>query len=130
MTQGKHILLADDEAAFRFSAGVALRMAGYQVTEAGDGLIALAELVRLKEEGRSVSLVVSDLRMPNLSGAELVAALRRHDDPVPVLVVSGYCDEAALRAFGLAGYVEFMEKPLQPEELLDRIENILASTAA
>jgi two-component system chemotaxis response regulator CheY len=124
MTRPKHILLADDEAAFRFSAGLALRMAGYRVSEAVDGLDALEELIRLKDEGTPVDLLVTDLRMPNLDGAELVDALKRHDVPVPVFVVSGYCDPRALRVLALAGFIEYMEKPFQPSELVQRIENV------
>jgi CheY-like chemotaxis protein len=46
----KHILLADDEAAFRSSAVLALRIAGYRITEAEDGMDALDGLVRCKDE--------------------------------------------------------------------------------
>lgn len=121
---GKHILVAEDEAAFRFSASLALRMAGYRVTGAKDGMDALEELIRLKEEGTPVDLLVTDLRMPNLDGAELVDALKRHDVPVPVFVVSGNCDPEALRELAAAGCVEYMEKPFQPSELVHRIDNV------
>jgi DNA-binding response OmpR family regulator len=124
MTRPKHILLVDDEADFLFSASLALRMAGYRVSETPDGLDALEELIRLKDEGTPVDLLVTDLRMPNLDGAELVDALKRHDVPVPVFVVSGYCDPRALRVLALAGFIEYMEKPFQPSELVQRIENV------
>jgi len=130
MTGRKHILLADDEAAFRFSASLALRMAGYRVSEAADGMDALDGLIRLKEEGTPVDLLVTDLRMPNLSGADLVAALRRHGVPVPVFLVSGFCDEATVREFALAGCLECMEKPFQPEELVRRVGDIINRSAA
>ena len=65
------ILLADDEPGFRFSAGLALRIAGYRVSEAADGLDALDGLVRFKVEGIPVHLLVTDLRMPNLDGRGL-----------------------------------------------------------
>jgi CheY-like chemotaxis protein len=130
VTGRKHILLADDEPGFRFSAGLALRMAGYRVTEAEDGMDALDGLIRLKDEGSPVDLLVTDLRMPNLDGAELVAALKRHDVPVPVFVVSGNCEPQALRELAAAGCVECMEKPFQPSELVERIGNILGKNAA
>lgn len=126
----KHILLADDEPGFRFSAGLALRIAGYRVTEAEDGMDALDGLTRLKEEGTPVDLLVTDLRMPNLSGTELVDALRRHGVPVPVFVVSGCGDPEALRELSAAGCVEYMEKPFQPPELVERIRSILEANAA
>ena len=130
MTGRKHILLADDEAAFRFSAVLALRMAGYRVSEAADGLDALDGLVRLKDEGTPVHLLVTDLRMPNLDGAELLDALKRHEVPVPVFVVSGCFDPESLRQLEEAGCVEYMEKPFQPTELVRRINDIFTSNAA
>ena len=130
MTGRKHILLADDEAAFRFSAVLALRMAGYRVSEAADGLDALDGLVRLKDEGTPVHLLVTDLRMPNLNGAELIDALKHHDVLVPVFVVSGYCEPRTLRGLAAVGCVEYMEKPFQPAELVERVDNILGKTAA
>jgi two-component system chemotaxis response regulator CheY len=124
VTERKHILLADDEPGFRFSAGLALRIAGYRVSEAKDGLDALDGLVRCKDEGTPVHLLVTDLRMPNLDGAELVDALKRHEVPVPVFVVSGCFDPEALRELSLFGCVEYMEKPFQPSELVHRIDNV------
>jgi CheY-like chemotaxis protein len=126
----KHILLADDEAAFRFSASLALRIAGFRVSEAADGMDALDGLIRLKEEGIPVDLLVTDLRMPNLSGTELVEALSRHDVPVLVFVVSGYCDPRALRELALAGCVQYMEKPFRPSELVHRIDSIFNAATA
>ena len=130
VAERKHILLADDEPGFRFSAGLALRIAGYRVTEAEDGMDALDGLIRLKEEGTPVDLLVTDLRMPNLSGAELVDTLRRHDVPVPVFVVSGFGDPESLRELSAAGIVEYLEKPFHPSELVERIRNILEVNAA
>jgi CheY-like chemotaxis protein len=130
MGERKHILVADDEAGFRFSAGLALRIAGYRVTEAEDGMEALDGLIFLMQKGTPVDLLVTDLRMPNLNGAELVDALKRHDVPVPVFVVSGNCDPEALRELAAAGCVEHMEKPFQPAELVGRIDNIFGKAVA
>lgn len=130
MPKRKHILLAEDEAAFRFSASLALRMAGFRVSEATDGKDALGKLIRLREEGSPVDMLVTDLRMPNLAGAELVRALKRYGIPVPVFVVSGYCDPQALRDLALTGCVEYMEKPFLPSELVHRIERIFHAATA
>ena len=126
----KHILLVDDEAEFRFSAVLALRMAGYRVSEAADGVDALDGLVRFRDEGIPVHLLVTDLRMPNLDGGELIDALKRHEVPVPVFVVSGFFDPGSLRQLEASGYVEYMEKPFQPSELVQRIDRIFSANAA
>ena len=130
MNGPKHILLADDESGARFSAGLALRMAGFKVSEAADGKDALETLIRCRDEGTPVDLVVTDLRMPNLSGLELVSAMRQHKVQVPVLVISGFFDESVLHELSRAGCEEYMEKPFQLEELVRRVEGFLGSRAA
>ena len=130
MNGRRHILLADDEAGLRFSTGLALRMAGFKVSEAADGKIALDMLIRSREEGTPVDLVVTDLRMPDLSGIELISAMRQHQLHVPIFVISGYLDESVLRELSRAGCEEYMEKPFQLEELVRRVEGFLGSRAA
>lgn len=126
----RHILLVDDEAGLRFSAGLALRMVGFRVTETADGKDALDTLIRFQEEGIPVDLVITDLRMPNLSGVELVSAMRQNQVHVPVFVISGYCDDSARRELALAGCGECMEKPFQLEELVHRVGELLGRRAA
>jgi DNA-binding response OmpR family regulator len=130
MNGRKHILLADDEAGLLFSAGLALRMAGFKVSEAADGKAALDTLLRSVDQGAPVDLLVTDLRMPKLSGAELVSTIRQRKMDVAVFVVSGYFDESVLRELSLAGCEEYMEKPFQLEELVRRVEGILGRKAA
>src|SRR5512134_3658859 len=113
MNGPKHILLADDESGARFSAGLALRIAGFKVSEAADGKHALDTLIRCRDEGTPVDLVVTDLRMPNLSGIEFLSALRRHEVRVPVFVISSYCDESTLGELAVAGCDEYMERPFR-----------------
>lgn len=130
MNGRRHILLADDEAGFRFSAGLALRMAGFKVSEAADGKAALDTLIRFRDEGVPVDMVISDVRMPDLSGVELVSAMLQHKVQVPVFVISGYFDESVLSELSLAGCAGYMEKPFQLEELVRRVEGILDRRAA
>ena len=125
MNGPRHILLVDDEAGLRFSVGLALRMAGFKVSEAADGKDALDTLIRCRDEGTPVDLVVTDLRMPNLSGIELVSALRQHEVQVHIFVISGSCDESVVNELAGAGGVEHMERPFLPEELIGRIVGIL-----
>ena len=130
MNGRKHILLVDDEEGLRFSAGLALRMAGYRISEAADGKDALDTLIRCRDEGTPVDLVVTDLRMPHVSGVELISAMVENEVHAPVFVISGEGDEPALREMADAGCVEYMERPFRPEELVRRIEGILRRRAA
>jgi phosphoserine phosphatase RsbU/P len=121
----KHILLVDDEAGFRFSAGIALRKAGYLVTEAANGREAY-DHIRLGLAARDpVDLVVTDIRMPGMSGLELMEELRSCGIRVPLLAVTGFSDRDLVRQLLSRGCPEFIEKPFQPDELVARVEKIL-----
>lgn len=85
--QGEAILLVDDEALVRRIGRTLLSKLGYEVLEAADGLEAL-EICR--KRGDSISLVLLDLTMPNLSGKETFAGLREMFPDLPVLICSGY----------------------------------------
>ncbi len=68
MCRGMHVLLADDEAAFRFSASVVLRGAGYRVTVARDGREAFTRIVEARTAGDPVQYPVTDQVMPEVTG--------------------------------------------------------------
>lgn len=69
--------------------------------------------------------VVSDIRMPEMSGIELQEELLRRGCHIPVIVITGYADvPVAVRSLK-AGAVEFIEKPVQPQLLLRHIEDAL-----
>jgi two-component system, cell cycle sensor histidine kinase and response regulator CckA len=85
--KGETILLVDDEALVRRIGRTLLSRLGYEILEAADGLEAL-EICR--KQGESISLVLLDLTMPNLSGKETFAGLREMRPDLPVLICSGY----------------------------------------
>lgn len=121
----KSILIVDDEASFRFSAGVALRRSGYRVTEAGDGKQALEKVLDARERSDPFHLVVTDIRMPVSSGLELIDALKQHGVSVPVCAITCFGDRALVSELLSKGCGEYLEKPFEPEELVERIGTIL-----
>lgn len=122
---GKHILLVDDEPGFRFSAGIVLRKAGYTVTEAPDGKAAYRLLRQMLADGDRIDLIVTDIRMPGMSGIELMDELRASRITVPLLAVTGFSDKELIRELHAKGCPEHIEKPFQPDELVTRIAKIL-----
>lgn len=129
MGERPHLLLVDDEAGFRFSAGVALRTAGFRITEASDGREALLFIVGSRLRGAEpVDLVLSDIQMPRMSGLELVEGIRGYGIDTPILLFSGYADRPMMERLRAMGFSDFMEKPFGPESLLDKIEEILGRT--
>ena len=119
------ILLVDDEEDVRAVIGRALRSAGYEVEEAGDGSAAAALLA-----GRSYELVITDVVMPGRDGLDLLADLARLDRPPPVLVISGgglkLSPEFVLTASRALGAGEVLHKPFTMTELLGAVRALLA----
>ena len=109
------ILVVEDDIDVRSSTVRALRRAGYAVLEAVDGEDALQQIALLE---RPVDMVVSDVVMPRMGGAELVRQLRHRWPQVGVLLTSGYPGDAPdvveLETMGL----HVLEKPYTPSILL------------
>lgn len=116
------ILVVDDDAGVRGVARQALEMRGYRVIEAGDGSEALDQL-RLR--GAHVDLVVLDATMPNMSGESTLREIRDLLPGLPVLLSSGYDEQATLQRFPDLGRDHFLPKPYGPRDLLARVQALL-----
>jgi len=119
------ILLVDDEPAFRFAAGVALRRDGYRVEEAADGKEALGKALSARNDGDPFRLVVTDIRMPVMSGIELIEALREHGVGTSLCAITCFGDRALVSELAGKGCADYLEKPFAPEELLKRVGEML-----
>ena len=122
----KNVLIVDDERPFLISLSDALSTyAGeLNVLTARNGLQALTVLERTK-----VDLIVTDLRMPEMDGFDLLAALlsRRYDIPVIVMTAFGTPEiEARLKTLGIT---QFIEKPVDFDELQSKIMDELAASS-
>jgi two-component system cell cycle sensor histidine kinase/response regulator CckA len=118
------ILVAEDEPAVRAILARTLREYGYSVLEARDGPHAL-ELVN--QAPAPPDLVVADVVMPGLSGKALADALEARWAGIPVLFTSGYPGIEAVRRGLMDEGRDFMQKPLEPEALAERVRLILDS---
>lgn len=129
MKRKKHILLVDDEVEFLFSAGMALRIAGYLVSVA-DKVGEALDRVRLSEEsGCAVDLLVTDIQMEGMGGKELIGKVSERWPALPMFVMTGSFDrnlEADLAAHRCVGHIR---KPFDPGEFLERIGEILDGEA-
>ncbi len=111
------ILVAEDETLAAMAIEDMLRDAGFEVLLAGDGQQAL-EIAALNH----FDLLLTDLRMPRLSGNELVRKLREGRPGLPVIVMTGYAPPGGVGALQ-SGYgpMVLLNKPLDPEELLENV---------
>jgi two-component system NtrC family response regulator len=113
------ILVVDDEPPQLELIGGFLKKQGFEVTLAESGETALQIFRR-----ESFDLVLTDQRMPNLSGLDLLKAVRTVNPETPVIVVTAYGSiETAVSAIK-AGATDYLTKPLNLDELLHRIEKV------
>jgi PAS domain S-box-containing protein len=116
------ILVVDDEEAVRAVARAVLERAGFTVLTAADGPEGI-DAFRANPDG--IDLVLLDMTMPSLSGAEVLGALRAVREDVRVVLSSGYSDdETRSRLPGLAG---FIQKPYRPAELMAAVRDALTA---
>jgi DNA-binding NtrC family response regulator len=107
------VLIVDDEAAQREMAGGFLRKQGFDVALAAGGPEALEVLRR-----EPVGLLLTDYRMPGMSGLELVAEARRLNPELPVVVMTAYGSIENAVAAMKAGAYDYLTKPIHLEALL------------
>ncbi len=113
------ILLIEDEDAYRETLGYLLRKEGFDVVEAADGTIGLAEFER-----GGADIVLLDLMMPGLPGTEVCRRLRARSS-VPVIMVTARDDEID-KVVGLElGADDYVTKPFSHRELVARIRAVL-----
>jgi two-component system response regulator MprA len=118
-TSGK-VLVVEDDRAVRESVQRALKLAGYSVSVAVDGVDGLARVDDTRPDA-----IVLDVMMPKLDGLDMCRALRRHGDRTPVLILTAR-DAVADRVAGLdAGADDYLPKPFALEELLARLRALL-----
>jgi DNA-binding response OmpR family regulator len=114
------ILIVDDETNVRLNYRITLETEGYQISEAASGAIALEELL-----GGSFHLAILDMRMPGMDGLDLLAKMREVGIGVPAMIVTAYSDVPhAVLAMKL-GAIDFLQKPLRPEELRRIVAEII-----
>jgi two-component system, cell cycle sensor histidine kinase and response regulator CckA len=117
------ILVVDDEEGVRSLAASVLEEAGYTVELAGDGAEAIE---RLRELGDDVRLVLLDLTMPQLGGAEAAVELRQIQPDIPIIAMSGYGDIEVMQQFSDAAVDDFLPKPFTPDELSVKVRDLLS----
>ena len=119
---GETILVVEDDNALRTVACKALVQCGYEVLAACNGQEALR--ICAQHNGK-IHLVVTDMVMPEMSGAELAELIAESFPDVRVLLMSGYTrDEAARRGIASERYT-FLEKPFTPTKLAARVRELL-----
>lgn len=116
------VLVVDDEEVARAVAKQALEFGGYTVLTAANGLEALRIVRQSPEE---IDLVLLDLTMPKLGGAETFRELRLIRSDLPVILCSGYNEQDAVSYFGGKRLAGFIQKPFEVKLLVSAVHSAL-----
>ncbi len=118
----KTVMVVDDSASLRQVVGIALKSAGYDVIEAGDGKDALGKL-----KGQKVHLIVSDVNMPNMDGITMVKAIKQlsHYKFTPIMMLTTESDTGKKMQGKAAGAKAWLVKPFQPPTLLNAVSKLV-----
>ena len=116
------ILLVDDEEMIRFTVRAQLEAIGYSVITAPDGREALE---MWESEKENISLIISDMIMPEMSGRELFHELMRRNSSCPFIIMSGYTRDENLHEMISQGLSGFMQKPFTHNELVEHLQKAL-----
>ncbi len=120
MSQGKKILVAEDEEGMRELVVDVLESAGYSVLAVANGREAI-EIFKMKKG--EIGLVILDMVMPGMGGEQTFYELKKYGLDVPLLLSSGYDDaEEKLVVEGIAG---FIGKPYRIDDLIEKVRTIL-----
>ena len=116
------ILLVEDDVLVRNMVRQVLRLGGYTVMEASDGV----EALRVSEQCEgTIDLLLTDVVMPQMGGPELAQQLARARAGIKILYMSGYTDETMFSRSGLTADEVLLQKPFAPEILMGKVREIL-----
>lgn len=118
----KSILVVDDSRSLRQMVSLALRDAGYDVIEAGDGEEGIKKLF-----GQQIALIISDLYMPNVDGIEMIKRIRQLPSYrfTPIIMMSTEAGNNKKDEAMQAGAKLWMEKPLKPSAMLTTVTKLI-----
>lgn len=119
MTANSIVGVVDDDASVRDSLRALLTAAGYQVRAYGSAK------AYLRDDNSAVNCVVTDLRMSEMNGVELLVEITKLESGVPVILISGDGDLALAISAMKAGAVDFIEKPFANKDFLERVDRAL-----
>jgi DNA-binding response OmpR family regulator len=115
-----NLLLVDDEADFRRATTQGLSRRGFNVEEAAGGEEALEKIKKHRPD-----VILLDQKMPGLSGIETLQRIRENDPTLPVIILTGHGDYHTALAGIRLDITEFMQKPVDIDQLASRIHTLL-----
>jgi FixJ family two-component response regulator len=116
------VAIIDDAESYRIAEQRMLKSAGFLVQSFDS-----AEAFLNSGQPRETGCLITDIRMPGMSGLELQAKLNSDHCPIPTIFITAHGDEKMRMQVMRAGAVKFLTKPFEAETLLDSVRTALAS---
>ena len=113
-SNGKRVLVVDDEDVVCRSYERVLTQAGFDVAKAHSGAEALDRV-----RDRDYDVMLADLKMPGMDGLEVIEQLRGSNPGMPVVVITGYPSQDTLREAARLGVADYLTKPVAPDVLTE-----------
>jgi DNA-binding response OmpR family regulator len=118
------ILIVDDDPGTLNAIKVSMLSEGHEADTAEDGVTALQIMESASRTGEAIHLLLTDLRMPGISGLDLIRAARANNPGMCVVLMTDYGDEDLRKKVLTLGRCGYLEKPFSPEKLHGAIEEI------
>jgi signal transduction histidine kinase len=118
---GRKILIVDDNLEFAEMVTRILGEEGYKVSIAPDGSTAIERVL-----SESPELVLLDLKLPDITGREVLKRIKAINEDTAIIVITGYGGEQVAVDLMKAGAMDFLSKPIENEDLLKAVRNALA----
>lgn len=114
------VLIVDDESFIRQILSRIVTREGYQVHQASDGKEALKSLAE-----RTYQIVISDVKMPNMDGVELLSEIKTHHPHVSVVLITAFAGEYSSSDALSRGAAAFITKPFKNFEIAETLRDVL-----
>ena len=125
------ILLAEDDKEMRTLLALSLKRAGYEVVACPDGVDMLTHLAAFllpyKPAHESIDLIISDIRMPGVTGMEVLQGKPENADFPPMILITAFGDDETHAQAAESGVAAMFDKPFDVDELLEKVNAILLS---
>lgn len=122
----QRVLIIDDEAEIRRNLTFGLTQEGYSCTACPDGISAIHELYRSRQQGVGYDYLISDIFMPDIDGLKILKVIKRTFPDLPVLIITGFGDEQ-IEAEALAQpNTGFLDKPFEIPQLVEALNKLEA----
>lgn len=116
------ILIADDSPTIRKFVAIALKMQGFEVLAAADGMEAIELL-----PSNNIDLIITDLNMPNLDGFELIKSVRENEEfkEIPIIILSSLSGSDEIKKGEKCGANAYVIKPFDPKRIQYEVAKFL-----